>query len=355
MCGCRCASGETPAELAESLAPLIEAYLSEDRDAEVFCAALAQRLLDAGAVAAPPQPLRRPPPPGVSPSPSDPAPALVPATGADDRVQFDALLYDDDDKEDGSDALSDEAASEALVVAPFSRAGDDGSTASRAAARKSRKQKSHSGSGGGGGAADAKAGHGRSGGGGGAVDVSAVVARLSAAGQAAVNDQDDYSSAWEQCKAEGRAWGGRSFGGRGVNRGGAAQLGRDAVVQQLTLSYGGKELLREVKLVVAHGRRYGLVGANGVGKTTLLRRIASGAVPGWPQHLTTALVHQEVLGCAQQVLACVLGAAHAATSGGGDPAAALEVEQAALEALLLNEAVDAPQKADAADRLCEVR
>lgn len=44
---------------------------------------------------------------------------------------------------------------------------------------------------------------------------------------------------------------------------------------------------------LGHGRRYGLIGANGVGKTTLLRRIAAGAVPGWPLHMRSYLVQQE--------------------------------------------------------------
>lgn len=35
------------------------------------------------------------------------------------------------------------------------------------------------------------------------------------------------------------------------------------------------------------------MGANGVGKTTLLRRIAAGGVPGWPLHLRSFLVQQE--------------------------------------------------------------
>lgn len=61
----------------------------------------------------------------------------------------------------------------------------------------------------------------------------------------------------------------------------------------VTLAYQGTELLERTTLRLGHGRRYGLVGANGVGKTTLLRRIAAGAVPGWPLHMRSFLVQQE--------------------------------------------------------------
>ena len=61
----------------------------------------------------------------------------------------------------------------------------------------------------------------------------------------------------------------------------------------VTLAYQGTELLERTTLRLGNGRRYGLVGANGVGKTTLLRRIAAGAVPGWPLHMRSYFVQQE--------------------------------------------------------------
>merc|ERR1719199_1334771 len=120
--------------------------------------------------------------------------------------------------------------------------------------------------------------------------------RLVAEGQFEINELDDYAAAWEQCKREGRAWGGRAAGGRGVNRGLTMQYGKDVTVHQVSMSFSGKVLLNESKLVIAHGRRYALIGKNGVGKTTLLRRIAATAVPGWPMHIRPLLVNQEVLG-----------------------------------------------------------
>jgi elongation factor 3 len=56
------------------------------------------------------------------------------------------------------------------------------------------------------------------------------------------------------------------------------------------LAYGGKILLRESKLKLLRGRRYALVGGNGVGKTTLMSAINNGKLEGWPQHLKTAYV-----------------------------------------------------------------
>ena len=57
-----------------------------------------------------------------------------------------------------------------------------------------------------------------------------------------------------------------------------------------SLAYGGKILLRESKLRLLRGRRYAIVGGNGVGKTTLMNAINNGKLEGWPQHLKTAYV-----------------------------------------------------------------
>ena len=48
-------------------------------------------------------------------------------------------------------------------------------------------------------------------------------------------------------------------------------------------------------MTLAHGRRYGLIGRNGVGKSTLLRHIAMREVP-IPSHITILFVEQEVSG-----------------------------------------------------------
>lgn len=59
---------------------------------------------------------------------------------------------------------------------------------------------------------------------------------------------------------------------------------------RFNLAYGGKILLHGTKLRLCRGRRYALVGQNGVGKTTLMNAISNGKIDGWPHHLTTAYV-----------------------------------------------------------------
>lgn len=47
----------------------------------------------------------------------------------------------------------------------------------------------------------------------------------------------------------------------------------------------GKQLLKPTNLQFERNHRYGVVGNNGVGKTTLLNRIASGEINGFPQNI----------------------------------------------------------------------
>ena len=91
-----------------------------------------------------------------------------------------------------------------------------------------------------------------------------------------LDDTDDFATAWAECRASGRAWGGRGFGGRGVARRyqATSTATRDVLVDNVTMSWGGRELLAPTTLRLVHGHRYVLLGQNGVGKSTLLRRIA---------------------------------------------------------------------------------
>lgn len=59
---------------------------------------------------------------------------------------------------------------------------------------------------------------------------------------------------------------------------------------RFNLAYGGKILLHSTKLRLLRGRRYALVGQNGVGKTTLMNAIMTGKIEKWPAHLKTAYV-----------------------------------------------------------------
>ena len=68
----------------------------------------------------------------------------------------------------------------------------------------------------------------------------------------------------------------------------------DYVIQcdNIILAYAGKSLLRSSSLRLARGRRYGLVGQNGVGKSTLLARIHAGDIANFPD-ITVVLVRQD--------------------------------------------------------------
>ncbi len=65
-------------------------------------------------------------------------------------------------------------------------------------------------------------------------------------------------------------------------------------VHNLTIRAKGKALLESTVLTVSQGRRYGLVGPNGKGKSTLLRMVARRQVPV-PDSLDVLLVEQ--VGC----------------------------------------------------------
>ena len=115
----------------------------------------------------------------------------------------------------------------------------------------------------------------------------------------------------------------------------ATYRGKDAVVNGLTLTYGGRNLLRETHLAIHRGRRYGLWGKNGVGKTTLLRRIAGGRVPGWPLHLSAGMVEQEVLGSTKTARRCLQDVRTSRSGNSEEKRKALGGELAELEEKLV--------------------
>jgi len=67
---------------------------------------------------------------------------------------------------------------------------------------------------------------------------------------------------------------------------------RDVRMEQVTLGLHGKELVRDAELRINHGRRYGLIGSNGSGKTSLLAAIAARELP-IPDHIDMWFVHRE--------------------------------------------------------------
>jgi len=67
---------------------------------------------------------------------------------------------------------------------------------------------------------------------------------------------------------------------------------------QFTLAYGTKILLHNTTMRLKRGAKYGLLGGNDSGKTTLMRAIANGSVEGFPDPSTvrTVFVEADILG-----------------------------------------------------------
>ncbi|KAI9335952.1 elongation factor EF-3 [Obelidium mucronatum] len=65
-----------------------------------------------------------------------------------------------------------------------------------------------------------------------------------------------------------------------------------------TLAYGTKILLHNTQMRLKRGAKYGLLGGNDSGKTTLMRSIANGAVEGFPDpsEVRTVFVEADILG-----------------------------------------------------------
>jgi ATP-binding cassette subfamily F protein 3 len=57
------------------------------------------------------------------------------------------------------------------------------------------------------------------------------------------------------------------------------------LIESLSLMVGGKTLLDNARLQLVHGRKYGLVGKNGIGKTQLLTALARGDIEKMATHL----------------------------------------------------------------------
>ncbi len=105
---------------------------------------------------------------------------------------------------------------------------------------------------------------------------------------------DDHASAWKDRQEEGKLWGGRGHGGRGVRYTGENY--DNIHLPSVSLQFEGNELLVDSPMDIVRGRRYGLLGRNGVGKSTLLRQLAAHSIPGIPHGMRILLVQQQIDG-----------------------------------------------------------
>ncbi|KAI0726008.1 P-loop containing nucleoside triphosphate hydrolase protein [Fomitopsis betulina] len=87
----------------------------------------------------------------------------------------------------------------------------------------------------------------------------------------------------------------------------AKNKSKDIHLPNIDVSFGSNRILSGASLTLAYGRRYGLIGRNGVGKSTLLRHIAMRDVP-IPPHITILFVEQEIVGDDTTALDSVLQA-----------------------------------------------
>ncbi|CAN1306745.1 ABC transporter F family member 4 [Linum perenne] len=82
---------------------------------------------------------------------------------------------------------------------------------------------------------------------------------------------------------------------------------KDISIENFSVSARGKELLKNTEVKISHGKRYGLVGPNGMGKSTLLKLLAWRKIPV-PKNIDVLLVEQEVVGDDKSALQAVVSA-----------------------------------------------
>ena len=131
---------------------------------------------------------------------------------------------------------------------------------------------------------------------------------------------------------------------------------RDVHLDRICVSNGGEDLISDATLTLAAGRRYGLVGRNGTGKTTFLRAFAARQLEGLPVTLSILHVEQEVHGDDTTALDCVLAcdaeraallAEEAALLAKGDDAACADALRRVYDRMTAIDAAGAPARAAA--------
>lgn len=87
----------------------------------------------------------------------------------------------------------------------------------------------------------------------------------------------------------------------------AQSKSKDIKVDGIDVSISGKRILTDTTLTLAYSRRYGLVGQNGIGKSTLLRALSRREV-AIPTHISILHVEQEITGDDTPAIQAVLDA-----------------------------------------------
>ncbi|WFD00440.1 hypothetical protein MYAM1_003189 [Malassezia yamatoensis] len=80
-----------------------------------------------------------------------------------------------------------------------------------------------------------------------------------------------------------------------ISSGAAKGRNKDIHLPNIDVSFGSNRILSNAELTMSYGRRYGLIGRNGVGKSTLLRHMAMRDVP-IPTNISLLYVEQEIVG-----------------------------------------------------------
>ncbi|CAO3597805.1 unnamed protein product [Absidia cylindrospora] len=83
---------------------------------------------------------------------------------------------------------------------------------------------------------------------------------------------------------------------------------RDIKIESYSLNYHGRVLIENATIELNFGRRYGLVGSNGSGKSTFLHSIAEKDIE-IPEHIDTYLLNQEAEPSDSDAVECVISSA----------------------------------------------
>ena len=123
--------------------------------------------------------------------------------------------------------------------------------------------------------------------------------------------------------------------------------GGEILLENIDISVGRSTLLRSADVQIHAGHRYGLIGRNGVGKTTLLRNISEGELEGISPVIQILHIEQEVSAGAETALQVVLGADVERKNLIEEEAAIMEGEENAASGLRLAEIYSRMDEIDA--------